>query len=91
MVFHDYYALKVYHALNLHNLKPGRQVDVIGCFNTSIGQAWLTPKLSTIDFDADKMLDALDEYLRSTEENFKIFITPQMVMRDSLKKFSQQD
>lgn len=86
VVFHDYYALKVYHSLASRKLKPGRQVDVIGCFNTSIGQAWLTPKLTTIDFNADKMLEILDEYLAGTAENLKIFIAPQLIIRDSIKK-----
>ena len=89
VVFHDYYALKVYHALTLHKLKPGKQVDVIGCFNTAIGQAWLTPGLTTIGFDADKMLATLDEYLSGTAENLKMFIPPHLILRDSLKKVSQ--
>lgn len=86
VIFHDYYALSVYHALALHKLKPGKQVDVIGCFNTPIGKAYLTPGLSTISFSADKMLAMLDEYLSGTEENLKIFIPPQLILRDSVKK-----
>jgi len=86
VVFHDYYALKVYHTLAMYNKKPGKQIDVIGCFNTSISQAYLTPGLSTISFGAEKMLKTLDEYLSGTEENLKIFIPPQLIMRDSVKK-----
>jgi DNA-binding LacI/PurR family transcriptional regulator len=71
----------------MHSLKPGKQVDVIGCFNTSISQAYLTPGLSTISFGAEKMLKTLDEYLSGTEENLKIFIPPQLIMRDSVKNY----
>ena len=85
-VFHDYYAVKVYHALASRNIRPGRQTDVIGCFNTSVGQAWLTPNLTTVNFNPDQLLAALDEYLDSAEENFKVRIKPQLIIRNSVKK-----
>ena len=84
-VFHDYAAAKIFHLLHKRNIKIGKQTDVIGCFDTPIGQAWLEPALSTINFNADRMLKALENFLSAHEENFKVMISPQLIRRDSMR------
>ena len=85
-VFHDDYAIKIYHWLNSHKLTPGKQMDVIGCFNTEIAKTWLTPGLSSIRFDSKRVMTALDEYIGGTEKNFKVMIPPELVIRGSMKQ-----
>ena len=85
-VFHDDYAIKIYHWLYSHKLTPGKQVDVIGCFNTAAAKTWLTPGLSSIWFDSKRVMTALDEYIGGTEKNFKVMIPPELVIRGSMKQ-----
>ena len=67
-------------------VKGGRQVDVVGCFDTDVGKKWVTPDLSTISFPPDIMLDGLTRILADKDGILQTFIPPQFVRRASMRK-----
>ena len=85
-VFHDYCAIKVIQILSEHGIKVGRQVDVVGCFDTDIGKKWLIPELSTISFNSDLMLQGLQRILSDEAVNLKLTIPPELIRRNSMRE-----
>ncbi|MBQ6471588.1 MAG: LacI family DNA-binding transcriptional regulator [Victivallales bacterium] len=84
--FHDFCAVKLMNILSSHGVKVGRQVDVVGCFDTDVGKKWVTPDLSTISFPPDIMLDGLTRILADKDGILQTFIPPQFVRRASMRK-----
>lgn len=84
--FHDYCAVKVIQILTGAGLKTGRRIDVLGCFNTDVGKSWLLPELSTIHFNPDAMLDELKKILSGETENSTVFVSPELIRRDSMRQ-----
>lgn len=83
--FHDYCALKVNQLLALPEFrKKVKGYSICGCFNTDVSRKWVTPGLSTINFNADLILDELKKIIAGDSGNSTVMIQPEFIRRDSM-------
>ncbi len=78
----DYFALSAYNALGQLNLKPGRDVDVIGFFNTE----WcykFNPALTSVSICPEIIAAKTAELIEAGAKGETIMIEPKIIVRNS--------
>ena len=91
LCFSDFFALKVYHALNELNIKIPQEISVMGAANFPGGQ-YMSPSLSTIDYNffnsgstGVKILNQADKWFNKKETSPpEIFLDYSIVWRNSV-------
>lgn len=78
----DFRCLNVYKAAAALGISPGRDFSMLGQFNTSWTQA-LSPTLSSISIDEDRMVRAVADCIIHDRRNVRIEIPPRIVVRET--------
>ena len=78
----DFRALKVYHAAKKMGMKIGRDVSVVGLFNTSWAEV-ITPALSSVSVNETQIGKITTQCITEHAKGELITVSPELIIRES--------
>lgn len=78
----DFRALKVYHAAKKMGLEIGRDVSVVGLFNTSWAEV-ITPALSSVSVNETQIGKITTQCITEHAKGERITVSPELIIRES--------
>ena len=78
----DHRALKVYHAAKQLGLEIGRDVNVIGLFNTSWTEI-ISPALTSVSVNEEQIGEIAAQCIAQQVKGEEIIVSPELIIRES--------